>query len=128
MPKPSLPVFSLIVAVLLNGCGTNPDLIATSQKLSDQTTAKDESGNPIPGALAGDEDEDTGDSNGDGRHDRDSDCSLICHRPPGNRGRAHTLWSRGNNVRAHLGHGDTRGRCPRGRGDDDDDDDEDHDD
>jgi hypothetical protein len=48
----------------------------------------------------------------------------VCHIPPGNPGNAHTISVGGNAANAHVGHGDTLGKCPierPGRVDDDDD-------
>jgi hypothetical protein len=38
---------------------------------------------------------------------------LICHRPPGNPGNAHTISVPPSAVPAHLAHGDTLGPCPK---------------
>jgi hypothetical protein len=37
---------------------------------------------------------------------------LICHRPPGNPDKAHTISVDEHAVPAHLAHGDTLGPCP----------------
>jgi hypothetical protein len=37
---------------------------------------------------------------------------LICHIPPGNPGKAHTISVDQSAVPAHLAHGDTLGPCP----------------
>ena len=36
---------------------------------------------------------------------------VVCHRPPGNSGNAHTITVGAPAVHAHLAHGDTIGAC-----------------
>jgi peptidoglycan hydrolase-like protein with peptidoglycan-binding domain len=50
---------------------------------------------------------------------------LICHIPGGNVSKRHTIAVGGPAVQAHLGHGDTLGRCDTENGDDDDDNEDD---
>jgi len=52
---------------------------------------------------------DTGD--GDDDDDDDNDKVTICHIPPGNPGKAHTITISQDAVPAHLAHGDTLGPC-----------------
>ncbi len=121
-------VVSYLVPVLfilsLCACGAT-DLIGAFQANLDDLSLL------IDGAQPGDQEESTGDADGDGVNDSDHDCSLVCHIPPGNPHKSHTLWSKGNSLKAHLGHGDKLGRCSKkkhGGHDDDDDDDDHHDD
>jgi len=53
--------------------------------------------------------------------DNDKDKAEICHFPPGNPGKAHTIEIGIPAVNAHLAHGDHEGEC-KGGGDDDEDD------
>jgi disulfide oxidoreductase YuzD len=72
------------------------------------------------------------DSNGgdsdDDRDDSDDDSNgkeTICHIPPGNPNKAHTIKVGSAAVSAHLAHGDSLGRCDNESDDDDDDEDDD---
>ena len=58
-----------------------------------------------------DEDEEHEDSHDD--EDEDSDKIKVCHIPPGNSEKAHTIKIGESAVDSHLAHGDTLGKCPK---------------
>ena len=58
-------------------------------------------------------DDSANDGSGNGSGDNDSNKEIICHVPPGNDGKSHTITVSASAVPAHLAHGDSLGKCDK---------------